>query len=310
MPEQIETIAENIRAQILALAPDGVRATVESLPAVAILGAVAAVALLLLWIIFALLGAVFGVTAAPWATRDHLRLLAAALDDVDGPLHLVTTLRSDLLGQLERLPELALRLNHAGRYLLLPMNEDGLREALLGPCARAGLRAEPGLLAQVVADTAGLAGCLPLLGHALRAVYEARSGDLLTLASYQRLGGVSGALALATADLLTSLGAEGSARARRLLLALVRIGPVGEATRRALSRDEALRAAGGDALAEQLGDVQAGAHVGEEFVECPGIGRHREVVHAAGIAGAARPGQDAVGRLALLDPGHQRRPGP
>jgi hypothetical protein len=59
MPEQIETIAENIRAQILALAPDGVRATVESLPAVAILGAVVAVGLLLVWIIFALLGAVF-----------------------------------------------------------------------------------------------------------------------------------------------------------------------------------------------------------------------------------------------------------
>lgn len=60
MPEQIETIAENIRAQILALAPDSVHATVEGLPAVAILGAVAAVALLLIWIIFALLGAVFG----------------------------------------------------------------------------------------------------------------------------------------------------------------------------------------------------------------------------------------------------------
>ncbi len=60
MPEQFETIAENIRAQILALAPDGVRATVESLPAAAILGVVAAAALVLLWIILALLGAVFG----------------------------------------------------------------------------------------------------------------------------------------------------------------------------------------------------------------------------------------------------------
>jgi len=60
MPEQIETIAENIRAQILALAPDSVAATVKSLPAVAILGAVAVVGLLLLWIIFGLLGAVFG----------------------------------------------------------------------------------------------------------------------------------------------------------------------------------------------------------------------------------------------------------
>lgn len=60
MPEQIETIAENIRAQILALAPDSVRATVETLPAAAILGAVAVVGLVLVWIIFGMLGAVFG----------------------------------------------------------------------------------------------------------------------------------------------------------------------------------------------------------------------------------------------------------
>lgn len=60
MPEQLITIAENIRAQILALAPDSARAVVEGLPPEGVLGAVAAVGLLLLWIIFALLGAVFG----------------------------------------------------------------------------------------------------------------------------------------------------------------------------------------------------------------------------------------------------------
>ncbi|MBL8557647.1 MAG: tetratricopeptide repeat protein [Hyphomonadaceae bacterium] len=60
MPEQLITIAENIRAQILALAPDSVRALVEGLPPEGVLGAVAVVGLLLLWIIFSLLGAVFG----------------------------------------------------------------------------------------------------------------------------------------------------------------------------------------------------------------------------------------------------------
>jgi len=60
MPEQLIAIAENIRAQILALAPDGARAIVEGLPPEGVLGAVAVVGLLLLWIIFALLGAVFG----------------------------------------------------------------------------------------------------------------------------------------------------------------------------------------------------------------------------------------------------------
>jgi hypothetical protein len=60
MPEQLITIAENIRAQLLALAPDSARAIIEGLPPEGVLGAVAVVGLLLLWIIFALLGAVFG----------------------------------------------------------------------------------------------------------------------------------------------------------------------------------------------------------------------------------------------------------
>ena len=60
MPEQLETIAEAIRAQLLALAPDGVAGPLQSLPSVALLAVVAGVALLLLWIVLAALGAVFG----------------------------------------------------------------------------------------------------------------------------------------------------------------------------------------------------------------------------------------------------------
>lgn len=60
MPAELITIAEAIRAQILALAPDSVRPQVEQLPAVAVLGAVGVVVLILLWILFAGLGALFG----------------------------------------------------------------------------------------------------------------------------------------------------------------------------------------------------------------------------------------------------------
>jgi hypothetical protein len=179
-------------------------------------------------------------------------MLDAALGDVDGPLHLTTALRSDFLGQLALLPRLERRLNQAARYHLPPMDGPGLREALLGPCARAGLRLEPGLAARVVADTEGLAGCLPLLGHALRAVYEDRSGDLLTLAAYERIGGAAGALAQATEELLRGLGEDGRRRARRALLSLVRIGRGVEDTRRPRSLQEVLAAAGGDAEAERV----------------------------------------------------------
>jgi tetratricopeptide (TPR) repeat protein len=60
MPAELITIAEAIRAQLLALAPDTARATIETLPPVAVLGGVGVVVLILLWILFAGLGALFG----------------------------------------------------------------------------------------------------------------------------------------------------------------------------------------------------------------------------------------------------------
>ncbi len=187
------------------------------------------------------------------------RLLGAALGDADGPLHLLTALRSDFLGRLALMPALEQRLNaFAARFHLSPMDRAGLREALLSPCARAGLRCEPGLVERVVADTTGLLGCLPLLGHALLAIYDARHGDLLTLCAYERLGGVAGALANATEALLAGLGAEGRKRARRLLLSLVHIDRGAEDTRRPRDRGEVLAAAGGDAEADRVLDRLSG----------------------------------------------------
>lgn len=60
MPEQLVEIAEAIRAQVLAFAPDSVADQIRSLPPVAIVAALGVVALLALWIVLASLGALFG----------------------------------------------------------------------------------------------------------------------------------------------------------------------------------------------------------------------------------------------------------
>ena len=59
MPEQWITIAENIRLQLLALAPDSVAGPIRAMPPVALMAIVAGVALFALWVFLAMVGALF-----------------------------------------------------------------------------------------------------------------------------------------------------------------------------------------------------------------------------------------------------------
>ncbi len=60
MPEELLNIAEAIRTQLLALAPDSVRAQIEALPGEVLLAILGVLALAALLVVFSLLGALFG----------------------------------------------------------------------------------------------------------------------------------------------------------------------------------------------------------------------------------------------------------
>lgn len=60
MPEQLINLAESLRLQLLALAPDSVAGPIRAMPPVALLAIVAGVALFALWVLLATLGALFG----------------------------------------------------------------------------------------------------------------------------------------------------------------------------------------------------------------------------------------------------------
>jgi serine/threonine protein kinase/tetratricopeptide (TPR) repeat protein len=182
-------------------------------------------------------------------------LLAHALSGPDTPLYLITTIRSDLVGRFQELPRLEAKLNDASRYYLRPMSEEGLRQAILEPARLFGLWWEPGLVERIVADARQAEGSLPLLGHALRALWEQRQGRRLTSKSYEALGGVAGALTRGADALLEGMGEAGRERARRLLLSLVKIGRGSPDTRQALSREAALHVLAGDGAG-----VAAAAH--------------------------------------------------
>lgn len=192
-------------------------------------------------------------------------LLGEALADLDGPLHLITTIRNDFTHRLAELPRLQMLLDDGpmGDYRLPPITPAGLCDVVRSPARLAGLRWSDDDLPQEIIDKAVRElGILPLVGNLLRLLWEEqqRRGDnVLSRRDYSNLGGLAGALAKRADLLLDALGADGRERARCLLLALVEPVAAGQAVRRTISKTAALRAAGGGVAAEQVLNRLAGA---------------------------------------------------
>lgn len=184
-------------------------------------------------------------------------LLANALGDQDGPLHLITTIRSDFMMQFSTLPHLQKLLpDKAYRYFLAPVDEHGLKDIVRTPARLAGLQwSDDQLQEDIVQEARGEPGALPLVENLLRLLWlEARKEkhNTLSRAVYRQLGGVGGALANSADALLESLGGR-KQQALDLLTALVNVGRQDiQDTRRTVPKSLALDAAGGGTKAEEI----------------------------------------------------------
>ena len=178
-------------------------------------------------------------------------LLANALNDQDGPLHLISTIRSDFMMGFSELPKLQDHLTDPGRYFLKPMDENGLRDVVQTPARLVRLRwSDDSLPDDIVKEARGEPGALPLVENLLRLLWgnmKYSGANELSRKHYNELGGVGGALAKSADSLLETLG-KGKENALNLLTALVKLG--GEIqdtqdTRRTITKSVALSAAGG-----------------------------------------------------------------
>ncbi|HSJ51069.1 MAG TPA: BTAD domain-containing putative transcriptional regulator, partial [Actinomycetota bacterium] len=165
---------------------------------------------------------VFTVTAEPTRSR-FLDALTNAVHEPGGALSIVLTLRADFYGSPLAHPDFASAF--AGAVMnVLPMSERELNEAVHGPAERVGVEIQPALAAELIADTARQPGALPLLQYALTELFEQRSGPGLSLAEYQALGGLRGALSRRAEDLYERLGPDERDVAMQVFLRLVRLG--------------------------------------------------------------------------------------
>lgn len=133
------------------------------------------------------------------AERAALARAVSALVET-GRVWLVATMRSDFYQALQGAPDwLALRERGRSFDVTAPSAAD-IREIVLAPTLAAGLRYEESgarSLAEDLEREAAAPGVLPMLQSALEELFNERdvASGLMTLASYDRLGGVQGVLA-------------------------------------------------------------------------------------------------------------------
>jgi hypothetical protein len=160
----------------------------------------------------------------------------------------VFTLRADFHGAFMESPLWHRRLS----YLSVgPLRGEALCEAIVHPARDVGVRLEPELVTQLLADAGSEPGVLPLLQETLGQLWDRRQGQTLTLADYRTLGegersGLAVALARRADAVLRPLPSAQEAIACRILLRLISFGEGRSDTRRQQSHTK-LRAAGDDA---------------------------------------------------------------
>jgi WD40 repeat protein len=118
------------------------------------------------------------------ARQNFIRSLCAACQDARERTVILITLRADFYENCARFPELAHLLSE-NQVLVGPMERDELRQAIIGPAAKAGYAVEQELVTNLVRDCEAQPSPLPLLQIVLTKLWEKRAvGERLTQALY------------------------------------------------------------------------------------------------------------------------------
>jgi WD40 repeat protein/transcriptional regulator with XRE-family HTH domain len=139
----------------------------------------------------------------------------------------VAGVRADFEARCADYPQLAGPVQD--RYLVTAMTERQLRLAIAEPAKKAGSRVDDDLVGVLLSEVrtgqpgAVGAGVLPLLSYALDQAWRCRTGDILTLADYDRAGGIEGAVAGSAQRAYDRLSPGQQAAARQVFIRLAAV---------------------------------------------------------------------------------------
>ncbi|MBN2494737.1 MAG: protein kinase [Deltaproteobacteria bacterium] len=168
---------------------------------------------------------------------SFMQALCSAADDPFGPVRVVLTLRDDFLVRLALSPEARHALSRV--FVMRSPSPDLLEGTLTKPLALAGYAFEdPDIPREMVSSVKNEMACLPLLQFAIQVMWSLRDTQsrLLLRVTYEKMGGVAGALADHADSVLEGLSWDRLRLAREIVLRLV----TAESTRKVIAKREAL----------------------------------------------------------------------
>jgi WD40 repeat protein/DNA-binding SARP family transcriptional activator len=180
---------------------------------------------------------VFTLTADERERELFLESLRVAAADPESRLRVIVTLRADFYDRPLLYPRFGELLGERTEAVP-PLTPDELEQAIRGPAEGVGVRPEPGLVAEMIADVAHQPGALPLLQYGLTELFERRDDQLMTLAAYREIGGITGALSARADRIYEATDAQGHRATKQVFLRLVTLGEGRQDTRRRVARSE------------------------------------------------------------------------
>ena len=170
---------------------------------------------------------------------NFIHLMADEATNPERQTRVIVAIRGDFLESCAPYPDAASLINQTcpTTYIVEPLTQGGLEEAIHKPAEQQGVAFEPGLVSQIAEDVVDRPGALPLLQYALMKLWQACIEDkpapqpLLTWQGYEEIGRVQGALDRRATTLYRSLKPADQSFVRRLFMELVELGEGQEATR-------------------------------------------------------------------------------
>ncbi|MBT8241608.1 MAG: protein kinase [Acidimicrobiia bacterium] len=195
-------------------------------------------------------------TVVPQEQRQRfLDLMIEATRPADSVIRVVATLRADFFHEPLRSPGLAIAIEES-TVAVHPMTSGELERAIIEPARAVGAEFEAGLVARLITDVADQSGALPMLQHLLAELYERKVDSAMTIAAYEKQGGVGGALSQRADEVFDSLTEAEKNSARALLVRLVNIGAGSIDTRRRVRRSEVVHGDDAEVVIDRFGTAR------------------------------------------------------
>jgi energy-coupling factor transporter ATP-binding protein EcfA2 len=201
-------------------------------------------------------------------TLCHDDLLRRALIDnllyaasvTAGKTIVILTMRADFYGRCAVFTNLAAALSDH-QLLVGPMTEEELRRAIERPAQLVGCELEAGLTEMLIHDFKNQAGALPLLQHALSELWKRRDCRRLTLAAYEDIGRLHGALERRANELFDSFNETQQEMCKRVFMRLIQPGEGTDDTKRRAMFQELLPTEGDTQSIDQVIQTLADARL-------------------------------------------------